>query len=68
MRLPWPLTQVRFPLIFGVPAYVNQIMHSLSTSFLPLLRLRLDDTRGPGAEPIAKDEINLPARVEWAKE
>jgi len=33
---------------------------------LPLLRLSLSDERGKGAEPISKDSIHLPDRVEWA--
>ena len=32
---------------------------------LPRLELKIMDVRGPGAEPIPKDE-NLPARVEWS--
>jgi hypothetical protein len=34
---------------------------------LPLLLLTLNDARGDGAEPIAKEAIALPDRVEWAK-
>jgi hypothetical protein len=33
---------------------------------LPLLRLSLSDIREKGAEPISKDSIHLPDRVEWA--
>jgi hypothetical protein len=41
----------------------SEVMQSL-----PLLQLELDDMRGPEAEPIAKEEINLPVRVVWAKQ
>ena len=41
----------------------SEVMQSL-----PLLQLELDDMRGQSAEPIAKEEINLPARVAWAKQ
>jgi hypothetical protein len=34
---------------------------------LPLLLLSLNDARGAGAEPITKEAIALPDRVEWAK-
>jgi hypothetical protein len=34
---------------------------------LPLLLLTLNDARGEGAEPITKEAIALPDRVEWAK-
>jgi hypothetical protein len=34
---------------------------------LPLLLLSLEDARGAGAEPITKEAIALPERVEWAK-
>lgn len=33
---------------------------------LPRLHLSLDDERGKGAEPISKDAIHLPDRVEWS--
>jgi hypothetical protein len=33
---------------------------------LPLLRLELDDMRGKSSEPISKEAIHLPDRVEWA--
>jgi hypothetical protein len=34
---------------------------------LPTLVLELDDVRGTGADPITKEAIHLPDRVEWAR-
>jgi hypothetical protein len=33
---------------------------------LPVMQLSLSDERGKGAEPISKDAIHLPDRVEWS--
>ncbi len=35
---------------------------------LPVLRLSLSDMREQSAEPISKDDIHLPARVEWSSQ
>jgi hypothetical protein len=37
-----------------------------SQQSFPLLRLSLSDERGEGVEPISKDSIHLPGRVEWS--